>query len=126
MGTPRAPSDLGAHTLIVGPAGHGSIAWSFRKSGETTTVRAEGRIVIDIAEAATAAAVVGLGILSTGYGGVQAEIENGSLVRLLQDWEMDRSDMNVILPAGRSAKASARAFADFIAREVREIEAFAD
>lgn len=124
-GTPRAPSELDGHTLIVGPAGHSSVAWSFRKEGKSTSVRAEGRIVIDLAEAATAAAIAGVGVLSTGQGGVQAEIDAGSLVRLLQDWEMGKSDINVILPAGRAAKASARAFADFIAMQVREIEAFA-
>lgn len=51
-------------------------------------------------------------------------MEAGSLVRLLKDWEMGKSDINVILPAGRAAKASARAFADFVAAQVREIEAF--
>lgn len=48
----------------------------------------------------------------------------GDLVRLLPDWEIGSSDIHVILPAGRAAKASARAFADFIAVEIREIRAF--
>src|SRR5664279_4084036 len=49
--------------------------------------------------------------------------EAGSLVRLLPDWEIGTSDINVILPAGRAA-ASARAFADFVAAaQVREVEA---
>ena len=33
------------------------------------------------------------------------------------------SDIHVILPAGRGAKVSARVFADFIATQVRELEA---
>jgi len=50
--------------------------------------------------------------------------EAGSLVRLLPDWEIGTSDINVILPTGRAAKASARAFADFVAAaQVREVEA---
>jgi hypothetical protein len=36
---------------------------------------------------------------------------------------MGSSDISVILPAGRAAKPSARAFANFIAQQVREIEA---
>ncbi|WP_198017137.1 LysR substrate-binding domain-containing protein [Methylocapsa acidiphila] len=121
--TPLTPSDLLGHTLIIGPAGRSSEGWSFRKGGKTTSVRVQGRLVIDAAEAATAAAIAGLGVLSTGQGGVQAELEAGSLVRLLPDWEIGTSDINLILPAGRAARASARAFADFIAAQLREIKA---
>jgi DNA-binding transcriptional LysR family regulator len=121
-GTPAAPHDLAAHTIILGPAGRGSEGWSFRKGDQTITVRVEGRFIVDAAEAASVAAVAGLGVLSTGQPSVQAELETGQLVRLLPDWEMGASDISVILPAGRAAKPSARAFANFIAEEVREIE----
>ena len=121
-GTPSAPSELAEHTLIVGPAGRTSEAWSFRKGRRATSVRVQGRFVINATEAASAAAVAGLGIYSTGQRGVQAELRSGVLVRVLPDWEIGASDINVILPAGRAAKASARAFADFIAAQVREIE----
>lgn len=122
-GMPLAPSDLVGHMFIIGPAGRSSEGWSFRKGGKATSVRVQGRLVVNAAEAAAAAAIAGLGILSTGQGGVQAELEAGSLVRLLPDWEIGTSDIHVILPAGRAAKASARAFADFVAAQVRENEA---
>jgi DNA-binding transcriptional LysR family regulator len=121
-GTPLAPSDLAEHTIIIGPAGRSSDGWSFRKGSKRTSVRIQGRFVIDSTEAATSAAIAGLGIFSTGQRSVQAELEAGSLVRLLPDWEIGSSDIDVILPSGRAAKASARAFADFIAALVREIE----
>ena len=122
-GVPRTPCDLAAHVLIIGPAGLSSEGWTFRKAGKASAVRAEGRYVINSAEAATAAALAGLGILSTGWGSVQAELQSGALVQTLPDWDIGSSDVNVVLPAGRAAKASARAFADFIAAEVRKIEA---
>lgn len=122
-GTPLTPSDLVGHTLIIGPAGQGSEGWSFRKGGKTISVRVQGRLVVNLAEAATVAAIAGLGIVSTGQGSVQAELEAGSLVTLLPEWEIGTSDINVILPAGRAAKPSARAFADFIATQVSQIEA---
>lgn len=121
-GTPTTPSELTEHTLIVGPAGKSSEAWSFKKAGKTASVRVQGRFVINATEAAAAAAVAGLGIYSTGQRSVQAELQAGSLVRILPDWEIGTSEINVILPAGRAAKASARAFADFISAQVREIE----
>lgn len=122
-GTPLTPSDLVGRTLIIGPAGQSSEGWSFRKDGKTISVRVQGRLVVNLAEAATVAAIAGLGIVSTGQGSVQAELEAGSLVRLLPEWEIGTSDINVIFPAGRAAKPSARAFADFIAAQVSKIEA---
>jgi DNA-binding transcriptional LysR family regulator len=121
-GTPSVPSDLAKHRLIVGPAGRTSEAWSFHKGKKAVTIRIQGRFVINATEAASAAAVAGLGIYSTGHGSVQAELQSGALVRVLPDWEIGASDINVILPAGRAAKASARAFSDFIAAQVRGIE----
>lgn len=40
VGTPHSPTDHVGHTLIVGPVSHSSDAWSFRKDGEATSVRA--------------------------------------------------------------------------------------
>jgi hypothetical protein len=42
-GAPSVPSELAEHTLIVGPAGRSSEAWSFRKGGKATSVRVQGR-----------------------------------------------------------------------------------
>jgi DNA-binding transcriptional LysR family regulator len=116
-GTPLEPGDLARHTLIIGPAGRSSEGWSLLRDGKTTSVRAHGRFIIDSTDAATAAAVAGLGIFSTGHRSVQAELQSGALIRLLPEWELGSADINVILPAGRAAKASARAFADFIAAQ---------
>jgi DNA-binding transcriptional LysR family regulator len=121
-GPPNTPSELTKHTLIVGPAGRNSEGWSFQSGGKTTSVRVRGRFVINATETSVTAAVAGLGILSTGHGSVQAELRDGRLVQVLPDWEIGSSDISVILPAGRAAKASARAFADFVGQQVREIE----
>jgi hypothetical protein len=39
---------------------------------------------------------------------------------------MGTIDINVVLPAGRAAKPSARAFSDFMAAEFREVQAARD
>jgi DNA-binding transcriptional LysR family regulator len=116
-GAPQSPADLVNHTVIVGPAGRGMEGWSFSKDGKPTSVRVDGRYIVNGAEGATAAAVNGLGIISAGFFGVQAELESGALVRLLPDWEMGAVDVNIILPAGKAAKPSARAFTDFLTGE---------
>jgi DNA-binding transcriptional LysR family regulator len=125
-GTPLAPSDLSHHSIIVGPAGRGMEGWAFKKDGKATSVRVEGRFVLNGAEGATAAAVAGLGIVSAGALGMLKELEGGQLVRVLPDWEMGTAEINVVLPAGRAAKPSARAFTEFVGSELRSQQALWD
>ncbi|WP_213781374.1 LysR family transcriptional regulator [Caballeronia sp. dw_276] len=121
-GTPQTPSELTGFSIIVGPAGRGMEGWIFTKNGKTVSVRVDGRFILNGAEGATAAAVAGLGIVSSGALGMLEELQSGQLVRVLPDWEMGSADVHVVLPAGRAAKPSARAFADFIGAELRELE----
>lgn len=119
-GTPLTPAELPRHSIIVGPAGRGMEAWAFKKDGKATSVRVEGRFVLNGGEGATAAAVAGLGILSSGALGMLNELRSGQLVRVLPDWEMGTADINAVLPAGRAAKPSARAFTEFVSSELRK------
>ncbi|WP_438397093.1 LysR substrate-binding domain-containing protein [Caballeronia sp. DA-9] len=116
-GTPDTPDDLSRHALILGPAGRGPDAWTFSKDGGTTSVRMKARFVLNSNEAAVAAALAGLGIVSSGLLGCAEELKNGTLLRVLSGWDIGSGDIHVILPAGRAAKPSARAFADFVASE---------
>lgn len=121
-GTPREPAELTQHTLIVGPAGRSMDAWGFKKGGKATSVRVEGRYILNGGEGATAAAVAGLGIISAGVLGMLSELQSGRLVRVLADWEMGSADVHVVLPGGRSSKPSARAFSNFIAAELEHYD----
>jgi DNA-binding transcriptional LysR family regulator len=116
-GAPSIPADLAAHTLILGPV-RGVQAWSFLKGGKAVSVRVEGRLSVSANEAATAAAAAGLGIAQMGLVGCRREIEAGLLERVLPDWDMGLIDLHAVFPAGRAAKPSARAFADFLDREL--------
>jgi DNA-binding transcriptional LysR family regulator len=115
---PESPSDLAAHVVILGP-GLGPDAWSFTKSGRRLSVRVEGRLSVDANEAAIAAAVAGLGLTVTSLWACRAELERGDLVRVLPDWAMEPIDLHAIFPAARTPKPSARAFANYFARELR-------
>jgi DNA-binding transcriptional LysR family regulator len=119
-GVPRTPDDLSGHALIIGPAGQGAQGWTFRRAGQTQVPHCDGRYVLDSTEAATSAAVNGLGIVSTGDLACQTELQQGSLVRVLRDWEMGTVDVQAVFPEGRLAKPAARAFADFIASEFKK------
>ncbi len=120
-GCPRTPRDLRAHALIAGPAAHSPEGWMFEKGDRSVALRVAPRFLLDSTEAATAMAVNGLGIVSAGALSCRAELENGALVRVLPDWDMGAVPVNVILPGGRAAKPSARAFVDFISAEMAPI-----
>ena len=117
-GTPKLPADLADHMIIIGPVGRDADAWTFRRDNHVVTARVEGRLTISANEGAIAAAVAGLGIVSTGRWGCLAELRNGALVQVLPDWQMETAEVHALFPAGRAAKPAARAFADYLAREM--------
>ena len=113
-GTPKVPSDLLNHQVVLGPSSFARAAWSFTKNGKTETVRVEGRLRIRVNEGTAVAAVAGLGIINMALWGCKAEIENGSLMRLLPDWHLGEVEVHALLAGGRGSKPSARAFATFL------------
>ena len=70
--------------------------------------------------AATAAAVAGLGIASVAFWNCRSELASGALVQVLADWQMDPLQLHAVFPAGRGAKPSARAFADYLGTALRD------
>jgi DNA-binding transcriptional LysR family regulator len=115
-GVPQTPANLAAHSVIVGPSRLGP-AWTFRKGGKATSVRVNGRLTATVNEVATAAAVAGLGLASMASVGCRSELEKGSLVRVLSEWDMGSVELHAVFPGGRGAKPSARAFVDFLVAE---------
>lgn len=120
-GKPRTPDDLQGHSLIVGTAARTSEAWTFRRENQAIVVDIDGRFIVNGNEAVVAAVVSGLGIASSGLLGFRDELERGSAVQILADWKMAEADVHVVLPAGRAAKPSARAFTDFMATEFLDL-----
>lgn len=118
-GLPRTPADLSTHAAIVGPAGTNAGTWSFRKEGQAVDVRIDSRLAASANEAAVAAAVAGLGIVTTTLWGCRAELADGSLVRLLPDWSMGDVEVHGMFTPGRPPKPAARALVEYLAAELR-------
>lgn len=117
-GAPITPSDLAHHSVIIGPA-HSSPTFSLRKDGRVTSVRVASQLAITISEGATASAVARLGIAASGENSVRAELETGRLVRVLPEWDFGSMEVSAPFIGGKTTKPVARAFADFLARELR-------
>ena len=120
-GTPKTPSDLAHHSMIIGPA-HPSPTFCFRKDGRVASVRVDSQLAITINEGATASAVAGLGIAASSENSARAEFEAGKLVRVLPDWDFGSMEVNALFVSGKTTKPAARAFVDFFLRELRAAE----
>jgi len=120
-GTPTMPSELAHHSVIIGPA-HPSPTFSLRKDGRVASVRVDSQLAITINEGATASAVAGLGIAASSENSARAEFEAGKLVRVLPDWDFGSMEVNALFVSGKTIKPAARAFADFLLRELRARE----
>ena len=109
-GYPDQPTDLVDHRVILGPSSVGKAGWSFEKDGKVQSIRVEGQLMLSVNESTTAAAVAGLGVISTSYLSCKNELEEGTLVQLLPDWTIGLVEVNALLASGRHSKPSARAF----------------
>jgi len=118
-GAPRAPDDLAAHAAIVGPAGTSAGTWSFQKDGQSVSARINSRLTVTGNEAAVAAAVAGMGVVTTALWGCRAELASGSLIQLLPDWKMGEVEAHGMFTPGRRPKPSARALVEYLIAELR-------
>jgi DNA-binding transcriptional LysR family regulator len=74
----------------------------------------EYRLTTNSNEGAVAAAVAGLGVVSTGYWGSRQELEDGRLSPVLPDWGREPVELNAVYAAGHAAKPAARLFTDYL------------
>ena len=70
--------------------------------------------MVTVNEGTTVAALQGMGIISTAYWGCRAELENGTLVQLLDDWSLGFTEVHALLAGGKGTKPSARAFTNYL------------
>lgn len=117
-GMPQLPDELRAHRVVGGPAGAHVTSWQFEQDGEITSIDLESHVSTNDTAGALAAAIAGLGIVSTTSWACRSELEVGTLVRLLPEWKMAELPVHAYFPMGRTTRIAGRAFVDFIAAEL--------
>ncbi len=86
-GLPGAPHELAGHACINLRMARGSIyAWEFEKDGRALKVKVDGQLVLNDVDLILAAALAGHGIAHLVEDRVTALLEQGRLVRVLDDW----------------------------------------
>lgn len=85
---PKTPHDLLAHNCInmrMQTAG-GLYSWEFERSGKELNVRVNGQLTFNTSPSVVDSAVAGLGVASLPEEEFAPHIEQGRLIRVLDDW----------------------------------------
>ena len=117
VGRPECPADLANFQVFAGPSGSGS-GVTLRKGSQISSVKVDSRLVVSTNEGCIAAAVAGMGIVITSSLSCAQELSEGSLVRVLDEWDLGDVELNAVYAVGRQAKPSARALTEFIISEI--------
>ncbi len=118
-GMPKHPSDLPDHEIIQASTGESSTTWTFESSTGKTLVKVIPRLHCTQNGAAIAAAKQGFGITRLMSYQVGEEIKNGSLIRILPDYETKPLPVSIIHLEGRQANAKIRSFIDLAVARLR-------
>lgn len=100
---PDSPHDLADHACInIRTPTHGGIyAWEFEKEGREVKVRVEGQFTCNSAPLAVEAAKAGFGIAFVPEFHVQAAIEDGTVIRIMEDWCPPFAGFHLYYPSRR-------------------------
>lgn len=112
-GVPQTPADLAEHQWICFSLLRSPLTWTFYKKKEVKTVRMNARIRVDSSAALRSLLIQGAGISVLDNLSVAEAVSKKNLVRVLPDWSIAKGGIYAVLPPGRHAPASVRAFIDF-------------
>ncbi|WP_322044881.1 LysR family transcriptional regulator [Paraburkholderia sp. J67] len=112
---PRTPADLARHRCIRSRMPSGAIyQWEFEKRGEVVRIDGEGALTLDEPNLMLAAARAGLGLAYLTEWNVKADMEAGTLVRVLEDWTPALDGLCLYYPGRRHVPAGLRALIEMI------------
>lgn len=117
-GEPASPAGLSEHEAIVYDQPGGGTTWSFCKDGSEVSVSVAGRLKVSAAEGVRAAVLAGMGLAVASEWMFAPELATGEVRPVLSDWSLPQLDLWAVYPSGRMPTAKARAFADFVARQL--------
>ncbi len=119
-GYPQQPSDLLHHKIIQAGAVENSTTWKFESNGNTTKIKVSPRLNCSQNAAAVEAAKHGLGITRLMSYQAGEEFENGSLERVLIDYESDPLPVSIVYLEGRKSNSKIRSFIDLAVEMLRD------
>jgi DNA-binding transcriptional LysR family regulator len=118
-GEPKVPADLARQAAVVYAQGGGGATWTFRNGGVEETVTLNDGLRVTAAEGVREAVFAGLGLCVAAEWMFEAELASGRVRQAMDAWALPTIDLWAAFPTGRRASAKARAFAAFVAEQLR-------
>ncbi|WP_343730488.1 LysR family transcriptional regulator [Duganella sp.] len=118
-GAPPTPQALAEHNCLLFAYGTSRPTWRLRGEALATEVEVHGKLQVNNAEMLRQAALGGLGLALLPGWLVQQDLDAGTLVAVLPDYQANPGDMDVgiyaVYPANRRGASKIRAFTDLLA-----------
>ena len=119
-GTPKAPAELSAHQCVTFAALMSPDSWIFKVNGADVSIPIRSRLIVNTAEAAIDAAIVGVGVTRV----LSYQIEDArrtDLLRVaLRKFEPKPIPVSLVYTSQGRLPLKLRAFLDFAAPRLRE------
>ena len=120
-GTPQRPADLAGHDTIVSIAAGQSLVWRFAGDARNATVQVAPRLIVNEIESVLIATRSGRGLARALSYQVAPDLDAGTLVRVMREWEPPASPVQLVVPSGQHLQPKVRAFLDFAAGRLQQL-----
>jgi DNA-binding transcriptional LysR family regulator len=120
-GTPTHPGELAGHDCVTFGVLQSPVSWKFHIGKTMRPFAVHSRLIVGTAEAAIDAARHGTGIVSVLSYQARAAIADGSLVRILDDFEPPAMPVSLIYRGHQHLPIKVRAFVDFAAPRLKPL-----
>ena len=120
-GMPATPGELANHQCLHFSHLTDGTSWQFNKGGQQATVRVNAGFTSNNGLVLQQAALRGLGIVYSTTFLAWRDLLDGTLVRVLPDWELPLNDLTALYPATRQPSNKVRALIDFLVEEYQPV-----
>ena len=119
-GIPSSPDQLGKHQIIQSTSVSSSENWEFTVGGKSTPVRIVPAVAMNTNDAVIDLCARGFGIAGVLSYQVANQVENGTLVEVLEEFSVSPLPVHIIHHEGRTVSGKVRAFVDFAHERLRD------
>ncbi len=120
-GVPDLPEALLDHQCLQFSHLTDGTSWHFSRDGDARKVRVNVGFTSNNGLVLHRAALRGLGIAYSTTFLAWRDLREGTLVRVLPDWELPLNDLAALYPAGRQLSPKVRALIDFLVEEYQPV-----
>jgi len=117
--TPTHPSELSGHEVVLSTADAPTPEWRFVVGAAALSVHLQSRLTLSTNEAAIEAVRGGWGLTRVMSYQIAAQLADGSLVSVLDDFEPEALPVHLVYREARQHSAKVRSFVDFAVARLR-------